>query len=339
MRTATTARRGALALFATAMVAVMGASFAWACSATPQVWFKGSGSSAAGRPTETVTLYGSEWEKTGGTTGPVELRWNSATAKPFASAEGPSFSVEMTVPDVRPDVYTIYFTQASVNGGVARASFEVLPASRPAADPADNGEPARDTKTSGSGSGAESTQGSGGQRSATTSGGTSQPSEETNAGQPPARTTGGSGGVQSFPTPKAAAPSDTAETGTTSVAPVAGVRPGAVATPSGQVVFGGSVAAPARSASPAPASAPAVADEQAAPASARVASGDLWSGFAPGTRTSLMPSLLDSPASSTPGPAGPLALTAALAGAGLVALFGGFALAELRRKRVLSHTT
>jgi hypothetical protein len=65
-------------------------------------------------------------------------------------------------------------------------------------------------------------------------------------------------------------------------------------------------------------------------------SGDLWSGFAPGDGGSFRgPSLTDGVSTSTSSLPGP-EMAVALFGTALVAMFGGFAFAELRRRRVLA---
>jgi hypothetical protein len=63
------------------------------------------------------------------------------------------------------------------------------------------------------------------------------------------------------------------------------------------------------------------------------AAGDLWSGFASGPNSSLLPGGATDPAPSASGSGPRLALGMALLGAGLTALLAGFAVAGLRRRR------
>ena len=63
----------------------------------------------------------------------------------------------------------------------------------------------------------------------------------------------------------------------------------------------------------------------------RSATGDLWSGFGPGKRSSLGPGAADAAPASGAGPQ--LAIGLGLLGLGLVALLGGFGVAEARRRR------
>ena len=104
-------------------------------------------------------------------------------------------------------------------------------------------------------------------------------------------------------------------------------NPGAVRQ-SGRTVFGGSVAPEAPVATTATA-----AEDQAPRVAAGTATGDLWSGLASGSNGPAF-GLGDSPSTSSDSSAG---LAAALLGAGLMALFAGFGIAELGRRRALAH--
>jgi len=89
----------------------------------------------------------------------------------------------------------------------------------------------------------------------------------------------------------------------------------------GEKFFGGSLA-------------PAAADPAAQARGARAATGDLWSGFRSGTKSSL-PGITDGTPAQGSGPG--LAVGMGLLSAGTVALLAGFGVAETRRRRVLVH--
>lgn len=78
--------------------------------------------------------------------------------------------------------------------------------------------------------------------------------------------------------------------------------------------------------------APATEEEEAAAVDARTASPDLWSGFATGPGTIGSPSLTTLP-TTTDGTSS-LAIAMGVLSGGLVALFAGFGVADLRRRRV-----
>ncbi|MGH9152709.1 MAG: hypothetical protein ACRD03_10005 [Acidimicrobiales bacterium] len=76
-----------------------------------------------------MPITGSAFMDTGEAYGPVEIRWNSLTGSQIGSAAGPSFSVEVSVPNATPGVYYIVAVQRaradnSVVGRSSRA-FEV----------------------------------------------------------------------------------------------------------------------------------------------------------------------------------------------------------------------
>jgi len=74
-------------------------------------------------------------------------------------------------------------------------------------------------------------------------------------------------------------------------------------------------------------------EPEATPAPApRSATADLWSGFAGGTRART-PGLADLSGASTSG-SSPMAMAVGVLSAGLVALAGGFGIAEAKRRRV-----
>jgi len=360
MRRRSTLHKGAVGIFGMVGVMLAAASFAWACSSSPAVVFRGaqggqgSPSTSSGPAGSSVTLDGRDWAD-----GTVVVHWNTSTGGELASptAKNGSFSVAVTIPPTaQPGVYTIYLTQ---NQLVARASFEVTPS---------------DSSTGGSTPGGTPT----GQTSTATNGGDNP---QSTTGGPTARTTNGGtngdgsvvpnqGGTQSFATPGnseavASEPtrSESATTGPVSSEPArseparsepattgpasstAAQRPaaatpsdGAITTPAGHTVFSGSLApsAPAPATSTGPVGT--TADQAAKIPDVRTVSGDLYSGFKASNDASLMPGLADSARTSS-GPASQAVLGMVLFAASLTALFGGFYVAEARRRRVLSRAS
>lgn len=328
-----------MAIAAAATVVLAAASMAWACSVQSSVMFRnshGTSSSSYGPAGSGVTLEGTGWRE-----GSVEVRWNSAAgellARPAAGPDG-SFSVAVTIPgQAKPGVYTIYFVQPAptrdVSQQVARASYEVTPSD--SSSPAPNGggsggAPAHQNSSSTSGTESQSSSG-GGRSDASTSGGRSTSGSGSSAPS--------EGGTHSFagPPPRSAPgsqpepvgqPADQPAGRVTTAAPATD-RSGAVATSGGQAVFAGSLA----TTSAQPATPPAPGDERvvAGPAATSV-SGDLYSGFASGGDASLLPDFDATPAAGGPAPA---ALGVGLLGLSLVALFGGFAAAEARRRKAV----
>jgi hypothetical protein len=115
-------------------------------------------------------------------------------------------------------------------------------------------------------------------------------------------------------------------------------QPG-VATRSGRDVFADSLAPSGPGASAGPHVAPAGAGQErtAAGVPERSAIGDLWSGFGSGRLPSLISSEAD-PLVTEDGPGGQLAVGVGLLGTGLLALIGGGAVAQLRRRRAPAPT-
>lgn len=99
---------------------VVAGGVAWAC--TPQ-------SSIAVEPA--VALSGTAVAVEGRSfvsNGPVEIRWNSATGPLLATATGPDFSTDVTIPDVPPGGYALLAVAHDEQGkvrGQAAAGFEV----------------------------------------------------------------------------------------------------------------------------------------------------------------------------------------------------------------------
>lgn len=110
--------------------ALMGAAgLAWACTYEPRNFTLSALAGPRSTPL-TVTGHGLSPE------GMVELRWNGVTGPTLASVAADSkgdFSTQVTVPDVRPNVYTIVAVAGAQ--GLAQGSFEVLPDAGRAASP------------------------------------------------------------------------------------------------------------------------------------------------------------------------------------------------------------
>lgn len=328
MSRSSTLHKSTVGLLGAATAVLAATSLAFACTGAPSVTFRGTTaqgtpSSSAGPAGSEVNLEGREWQQ-----GPVDIRWNSAVGQLLAQPSGPSFNVAVTIPGTaEPGVYTIYLVQQQ---SVARASFEVTPTTSP---------------TSGSGPGQTRT----GQNSASTSGEeTQQPRTSSGTGSVAVPS---QGGTQSFATPSDAEPA-TSDAATaqragsqpTSAGPGASparaqspaARAGAPTAPAGQPVFSGSVATSGAAPSATPAGS---ADDQTAKApAANTVSGDLYSGFNAASDASLLPNVADS-ARNSGGPAGQAALAMGIFSASLVALFGGFAAAEAKRRKVSSRAS
>ncbi|MGI8425236.1 MAG: hypothetical protein ACR2FO_00835 [Actinomycetota bacterium] len=114
-------RKKGLTLVAAVFSTLAIGSFAWACTAQPQVFLL---MPQAGPSGVEVTVSGQMT-----TTGPVEIRWSgngiSEGLKLADSFVGPgaSFSVPVQIPESKPGVY--YITVEAGDRSMARASFEV----------------------------------------------------------------------------------------------------------------------------------------------------------------------------------------------------------------------
>jgi len=131
------------------------------------------------------------------------------------------------------------------------------------------------------------------------------------------------------------------------------------ATSNGRAVFGGSVATVPSAATGAPLAATTTATRSASRSSAgtsadrsrgtsasrgvspqaaeQAATDDVWGALSPGRSPSVLPVAGDGAAVSSPRAGSQLALGALLLGAGVLALIGGFAAGEVRRRRVRAH--
>lgn len=308
-------KRGAGLVAAAAAVMILGAaSMAWACTTQAYVGRIDPGS---GAPGSRATVTASQFNP-----GPVEIRWNGTGGRLLATANGPDFSVEITIPSASPNTYSVVAVQrsGSVILGKAAVQFEVTPARAAESGGYQSGS-SGDTSSTGQAASARTAGGSG---STGTSG--------SDAGTAPASPgTLGNGG--------AAFPGEPGSVGAPAAASAATGQPADAvpAAPSAVASSRGVSAAPVPAASgpsapqpDSPSAAPAR-DDDRVPVSKASATGDLWSGFAGGAAT-VGPSLADAPASNTG--VSPQAV-AGLFSAALVALFAGFALAEAGRRRAV----
>lgn len=300
----TSTRAAGLAATVVAAVVLGAAGFAWAC--TPQARVSGM-SPDSGTPGSKTTLSAENF-----TPGPVEIRWNSIDGRELGTAAGPNFSVTVTIPNVAPDFYTIVAVQRNGTSIVGKASarFEVTPASA--------------SESGGYRYGGSGQTGQADQRSATeaSTGGSLQPSGgdsvRSGGSAPVDARSYGNGGAAFGPDPSAPSAQSGVAAGQTGTGPAARSASGAAAP--GQVPAGA-------------ADVPAVAAEVDQAVSPRAGLADLWSGFeADRSRTGA--SLTE--AAPVAGGTTPVAAGAALLSLGLLALFAGFGVAELSRRRAVA---
>lgn len=307
-------RKTGVVVFGGSVLAVLvTAATAWACTATASLSASPGEAPAGSRVMVTGGQLGS---------GPVELRWDSTTGPVLTTAQGPDFTVAVTIPSsANVDTHLIYASN-STYPTATRVVFQVVPGTP--------NQP-RNTARSGSrGTNAGSSISGAGDAGSDTSGsiatqGSGAVSSESGAGFPAA--TGSPAGAQ----PSTARETSGTSSNQTALAPAA--QTAATATPdsAGRPIGAQATAAPGDE--PTRATPGAEAAEAAGPSPAS-ATGDPWSGFEPGRSLERGASLIDpaSDSSSLPLQAGVLAF-----GGALVALFAGFGVAELRRARVKAH--
>ncbi len=251
-------------------------------------------SSTSGGPGDTVTVTGR-----GFIDGPVEIYWNESGTAPLATARGPEFSIPVTIPQAASGVHYVTTAARTPDGqlvGSPSRAFEIQGAALTPTGP--SGGAPNDSRPAPKGTG--------------------RPLGDTPSPERP-------GALQLT---GASPPRD--RTPARSQAPSASGGPAldssaAVRTPSLDDVPGDSTPTSGRGQAVG-----GVSDSAPAP-SAGSAVADLWSGFG----SSRAPSLLSGEAADVPGADGgsPLAVGVGLMGLGLVALFAGFAMAEVRRRR------
>lgn len=321
------ARRGVLTAGVGAFAASLAAaSVAWGCASVTSPYLDAL-EPRTGPAETTVVVRGGNWEAHT----PVDLSW-APTGQRLGTASpsgGGAFSVRVTIPrEAEKGVdYVDYVraTQLSTTKGrtVANTPFGVD-------SPADDGSPdvpeqRVEAVTSASTSGG------------TPRRGTTEEQQQTSPSGSTGQAPSGSGGIPARPS-GAAAPADSSAAPQADAAPVAGSAPAAAerqrqaaaqaARPGAGSATNSGLNLPAP-ATPAPAT-PAPGDgEQRVAAPAGSATGDLWSGFAGGTAPE--PGLVSLPEPDRS--LSPLAVGVGGLGIGLVALFAGFGLAEVRRRR------
>ena len=308
-------RKAIFAVTAVVAATVVTASFAWACVAGTSTPFVANLDPSRATAGTQVAVTGGNWSSSS----PVVVRWQSATGQVLANSavdgQG-NFSATVTVPQASPGSYLVVAVQAAVTKS---AILEV-----PQAVTASNTNQIGSNLASNASTGAAVV--------------TNRTSGGTPVVTPPVAST-----------PTGPSPAGSLPAGATSPAPVAD-RPAAggvvAGTPAQQAA--GPLTAGALAGTAAPGGldistteqptasnvgqpAPSASDERSA-ASSRLVSGDLWSGFAAGAGEFRGPSLSDMGSSTGPGSGAQLAVV--LFASAIVALFGGFAFGELRRRRV-----
>lgn len=321
-------------VLAVAAVGLSTVAVAWACSPQATITNVSPGSGRAG---DRVTVSAKSF-----TQAPVQLRWGSNTGPLIGIASGPSFSVAVTIPQSEPGVHMIV---AVGPAGRASAPFEVVKPSESGGEtttpggetttpggetttPGD-GKPAPGTSppgsSPGSGTGSESTPGTGtsGSPGAATDGQTTTGGGSTDATTP--------GRSRSDRGPDDAG-RDRSSGGVTNPAP------GNVTMPSGREVFAGSVPGPATRAGTA--TSPTLTGPSETASAGRFWEAPLAIGGGadttaqPATGRDSAVSSLGDPMLDGGGPAqSPLVIGVALFGLGLVAMFAGFLVAVVRRRR------
>lgn len=270
------------------LTAALGAvAVAWACTPTADMTID-PGSARAGMP---VTITGTGFDQ-----GIVEIRMDSTSSAPLATAQGPSFSVTLTVPETSPGYHTfgaVGYNAEGVAVGEASVPFEVT---------AEESAPAQSVA----------------------------PTVPRQSSPPAAGGKPVSGALERAP--RAERPRADRE-------PVRASAPAAVA-PAAEIATAplaadSATAAPAREARPPRAAAGA---PRPFSALARVGRVELIPPAPERGRSPADPWQARSSAADqdSAGPGGQIAIGAGLLAVGLVALFGGFAVAELRRRRALA---
>lgn len=311
------ARRGRLLCLATAALALGAAAMAWAC--VPGSYLHAG--PTFGAPGSSFTITGQEFDG-----GSVEIRWGSDSGPLLASAQAAAFSVSVQVPANAADgVYLVFALTRNADGSVRemnRTPFEVTRTGAPG-QVADGGWGQRPTDP-----------GARVPAPATTSPAAPAAAKGVAVAPPAPRTLplpAQRAGLQTTGAPKAGAAPDRGGSATRSSvgAPASGARffaypgTGTAATTSAAaeaVARPGTAGAAGRHASP----------------SGRSATADLWSGFGKDSSAGFGAAGAHS---ADEGSAGRLALPAALLGFGLMALLGGVAVAEKRRRARLARAS
>ncbi|MGI8686261.1 MAG: hypothetical protein ACR2MO_14435 [Acidimicrobiales bacterium] len=303
-------RRGALAAgVALLSVPVILAGMAWACSPAKTVYITDPVPDAPNQdqtitPGSTVSLTGSGWES-----GEIQVRWNSPTGpqlRTTGTAQGPSFSLRVTLPDRLTQGVTYKMFVAGASTPVSDADREK------GINPIENVVPVKFI----SGQSAHSI----------------DPTTGENPTVTPA-TPGAPGQVtQAATNDSVFEPTDA----TAAIPATAAARSGRLAVAPARDKASQAVAAPVAAADGTVIAVPQPVADEVAPAipSAQTAGSDLWSGFAAGDRPGA--SLVD-PASVPTANHG-MGAGLAILGIGIVALLGGTAVALRRRPIKVTST-
>ena len=304
--------RAGMAGLATAGALVVAAGVSWAC--TPQASVVTSpGTASAG---STVTVTGGSFYSGAGY-GAVEVRWDGGVL--LASAPGPSFSLQVQVPNAPPGVYSVVAQQKDAQGAVAGTASTAFTVSDPATTTPTGSQPSSTSGTSATTTSRTRQAPTSGSPTPATADAEAAPAPE--AGATPAE---GAPATSASPAPATSSATPSASTASPS-ATASSPRTAARATSAGR--------SPLASASPAPASplAPAAVEEPEAPGvSARTAGADLWSGLARGSSPTRGAGLDVPPARHDRAPA-----TTAAALSVAVAAASALALAATRRRRAV----
>lgn len=299
------------------------ASLAWACTVQARV---GAINPEAGPPGTRVTISVEDFNP-----GPVDIRWNGTDGLVLGTANGPSMSMTVTIPDDAPGFYSVVAVQGSGSDvvGKASASFEVTMASFAERGGYRSGDGSKITEPGGSAS------------ESSTAGAASAP--RTTGSSPAASRSFGNGGVGFAAEAYEPDGAGNAEPGPQAARSAAGEGEGGGASnalgagsPRREAGLLAATRMPDRlSAPPRTPTRGATAASERAVVSERTSAADLWSGFGSGS-LQVGPSLESD--STTGHGANPAAIGAGLGIFGLVGLLGGFGTAELRRRRVLVGT-
>jgi hypothetical protein len=346
--------RVGLACFSAAALVLGGAALSWAC--TPQAYITISPNSGA--PGSSATVKGEHFANA-----PVQIRWGSASGPVIGDGDGPSFTEAVAIPNVEEGVY---YVVAVVNDGgttyTPSTTFEVISQSASGGEGGGEGggggggggntsgsTSGGSGSASGGGSGSTSgstsggtgaSGGSGGNTSSASGGGADSGGGSNNSGSASGGDAQSGGGGSTFGSTSGGRSAGGSATGT--ALRVAGSRGnGAVVLASGDVVFEGSLPAVNRTERDIVGSFGG--GESSAPAGSRNSASafELWSGLREGERGSLgggiADALSDEPLFGFAETSDRrLAAGALLLALGLIGLFGGFLVAEVRRRRALS---
>lgn len=301
--------------------AVMAAGLAWAC--TPQAQFTRF-SPASGAPGTQVTVTGDNFSDVA-----VTIHWGSASGPVIGTAQGPTFTTTVTVPQAPGDVYAIVAVAigpTTLTSGQAVGSFTMVQPAQPASG-------STSASTSGatpSGQAATPNPQSGGRTSATANG---APATATQRGKTAATVSGATSSRPSFPQRRPVASRSTNPQTVTPAAPATAASTPAQAATRSQGTASASTGSNRGRAQSAQASAPATFGAPSAGAATESsATGDMWTGFDP-ARSGASAQSAGATAPQGDPASSPATLGIVLLALGLLGLAGGAAVAEARRRR------